>query len=112
MPLEITPSYSFLKSMIFLAIPFIFNITLKSNCGNSNLNGKYYRSGTYKGMQDGIFWGSGTPPRGSNVITSFLARGRFYSFRTTEMKIRPMTDKEQRDMEDRYKPHGGRPPAG
>ena len=43
---------------------------------------------------------------------SFLARGRFYSFRTTEMKIRPMTDKEQRDMEDRYKPHGGRPPAG
>jgi len=69
-----------------------------SNCGNSNLNGKYYRTGTYKGMQDGIFWGS--------------ARGRFYSFRTTEMKIRPMTDKEQRDMEDRYKPHGGRPPAG
>ena len=31
-----------------------------------------------------------------NTITS--ARGRFYSFRTTEMRIRPMTTKEQRDM--------------
>ena len=58
-------------------------------------------------MSDGIFWNSGEVSffKENYII---LARGRFYSFRTTEMRIRPMTTKEQRDMlsSDKGRPAG------
>ena len=91
---------------------FILNelILFLSNCGNSNLNGHYYTTGYYKGMSDGIFWNSGKKKslNRNQEINSNLARGRFYSFRTTEMRIRPMTSKEQRDMagSDKGRPAG------
>ncbi|CAG5090056.1 Oidioi.mRNA.OKI2018_I69.PAR.g12447.t1.cds [Oikopleura dioica] len=45
-----------------------------SACGSSNLNGVYH-NGKYTGVHDGVFWQS--------------ARGKYYSFAKTTMRIRP-----------------------
>ncbi|XP_073336053.1 fibrinogen like 1B [Pagrus major] len=48
-----------------------------NRCHAANLNGKFYRTGTYKGQYDnGVVWGTW--------------RGLWYSLRHTTMKVRPL----------------------
>ncbi|XP_029992635.1 mucin-5AC-like isoform X3 [Sphaeramia orbicularis] len=52
-------------------------------CMAANLNGKYY-SGRYKGVRDGIFWGTW-----HNISTEYYPTNERQSFRSVRMMIRP-----------------------
>ncbi|CAG5958168.1 unnamed protein product [Menidia menidia] len=52
-------------------------------CMAANLNGKYY-VGTYKGVRNGIFWGTW-----HNISTEYYPTNERQSFKTVRMMIRP-----------------------
>ncbi|XP_029908755.1 proteoglycan 4-like [Myripristis murdjan] len=52
-------------------------------CMAANLNGKYY-AGKYKGIRDGIFWGTW-----HNISTEYYPTSDRQSFKTVQMMIRP-----------------------
>ncbi|XP_061578063.1 mucin-2-like [Cololabis saira] len=52
-------------------------------CMAANLNGRYYK-GTYKGVRDGIFWGTW-----HNISTEYYPTNDRQSFKTVRMMIRP-----------------------
>uniref|UniRef100_A0A3P8V2D7 Uncharacterized LOC103380191 n=1 Tax=Cynoglossus semilaevis TaxID=244447 RepID=A0A3P8V2D7_CYNSE len=53
-------------------------------CMSANLNGRYYKEGRYKGLRDGIFWGTW-----HNITSEYYPTNYRHSFKTVRMMIRP-----------------------
>ncbi|XP_015258926.1 PREDICTED: fibroleukin-like isoform X3 [Cyprinodon variegatus] len=53
-------------------------------CMAANLNGRYYTAGRYKGVRDGIFWGTW-----HNISSEYYPTNERQSFKSVRMMIRP-----------------------